>query len=409
MLNLFVEKPYRFVPRLRASWPQRLLLWLGLHKRVLRKQQGVVDCECRHLERLRASLDAGHGILLAANHARLADPMVLCHVNRALRAPFYAMASWHLFNQDWLTTRVIRWMGGFSINREGLDRQSVDEAISILQTAERPLMMFPEGMTSRTNDRLMAFLEGPSFIARTAAKRRAKHGGGKVVVHPIAIKYFYQGDIEKTAGDVLADIEQKLTWQVDHQLPLMKRMGKVGVAMLTLKELQYNLEVNPSLGVRQRQDRLIDRLLHPLEMEWIGETQDGVGIAIRVKNLRTKIFPDLSRAKLDEQERARRWTQLEDTYLAQRVDCYPEQYLASNPSVDRILETLEKFEEDLTDNVRIHGDLKAVVEIGEPIEVSARRDRSTKEDSLTILIRERINAMLIELQRESKPYRASSK
>ena len=160
MQHVFVEKPYEFVPRLKSSWQQRLLLRTRLLERILRKREGVEDHECRGLDKLRSSLDAGHGILLAPNHPRTADPMAIYFAARKLNQPFYTMASWHLFNHGWLKRRVIRYMGAFSINREGLDRQAIDEAIEILRAAERPLVIFAEGTTSRTNDQLMAFMRG---------------------------------------------------------------------------------------------------------------------------------------------------------------------------------------------------------------------------------------------------------
>ena len=57
-----------------------------------------------------------------------------------------------------------------------------------------------------------------------------------------------------------------------------------------------------------------------------------------------KIFPEMTLKTLETPERKRRWEQLEDTYLAQQVDCYPEDYVVGHPTVDRILETVEKFE-----------------------------------------------------------------
>ncbi|MCP4814959.1 MAG: 1-acyl-sn-glycerol-3-phosphate acyltransferase, partial [Planctomycetaceae bacterium] len=203
MQNVLIEKPYQFVPPLRASWPQSWYLRAGLHNLSIR-QQGVVEHECRNLDRLRQSIKAGHGILLTPNHPRTSDAMVICYLARETPCNFYAMASWHLFNQGWFSKFIIRMMGAFSVNREGLDRHAIDEAIRILQSAERPLLLFPEGTTSRTNDQLMALMEGPAFIARTAAKRRAKQDGGKVVVHPVAIRYLYQGDIQQACNGVLS-------------------------------------------------------------------------------------------------------------------------------------------------------------------------------------------------------------
>ena len=209
MQNVLIEKPYQFVPRIKATWPQTLYCKFGMFKRPLRKLQGVEDFEIRNVDLLRRSLSAGHGIMITPNHPRMADPMAVCYLAQQTPCNFYAMASWHLFNQGWLTRTTIRLMGAFSVNREGLDRQAVDHAIEILQTAERPLVIFPEGTTSRTNDQLMSLMEGPAFIARTAAKRRAKHVGGKVVVHPVGIKYVFQGDVHAAGDDVLTQIEEK--------------------------------------------------------------------------------------------------------------------------------------------------------------------------------------------------------
>ena len=401
MQNLLIEKPYQFIQPIQASWPQTLYVKSGLFRPSLKRLQGVVDHECRNLDRLRASIDAGHGVMMAPNHPRLADPMVFCFVARETPCNFYAMASWHLFNQGWFTKFMIRMMGAFSVNREGLDRQAIDFAIKILQNAERPLLIFAEGATSRTNDRLMALMEGPAFIARTAAKRRAKEGK-KVVIHPIGIKYVYQGDIEKACDGVLSRIEKSMSWNPLTGMPLIERLIKVGNALLTLKELQYDMpRIEGTL--RERQTALRDHLLSPLEREWLGgEKNDGV--QVRVKNLRMKIFPEMTRQELSAEERQRRWEQLARTYLAQQVDCYPGLYLYDLPSIDRILETTEKFEEDLTGKCTVHGNLKVIIDVDEAIEVPTERVRGVDEDPIMTQVRERLEALVGKLQNESRMY-----
>ena len=403
MQNVLIEKPYKFVPRVQNSWAQTLYAWSPLFPRKLNKLQGVNQYEFRNKHLLKESLDAGHGIVLAPNHARLADPMIMLYLIREIPCNFYAMASWHLFNQGWSTRISIRLMGAFSVNREGLDRQAVEHAIDILDKAERPLLIFPEGSTSRTNDQLMAFMDGPSFIARNAAKRRAKKNpNDKVVVHPIGIKYIYSGDIEKTCDEVLTRLERKISWLPQTHMPLIDRLTKLGNGMLTLKEVEYGITSHQG-SLRERQSRLVNRLLHPLEKEWLGGEKEG-GIATRIKNLRVQIFPEMSRNELAPKERKRRWRQLEETYLAQQVDCYPGQYVKDYPSVDRILETIEKLEEDLTDNCTIHGNLKAIIDIGEAIEVSRKRERGQTSDPLTAKIRESLESKLQNLQGESQMY-----
>ncbi len=402
MQKILIEKPYKFVPPFTWHWPQRLLTKFGKFKGLLRKNHGVVAHECRNVDRLRASLAAKHGVMLTPNHPRTADPIAMYHLCQETPMSMYSMASWHLFNQTAFTSFMVRLMGAFSVNREGLDRKAVDYAINVLVNAERPLLIFPSGTTSRTNDQLMAFMEGPAFIARTAAKRKAKEGG-KVVTHPICIKYFYQGDIEKVAQDVLQKVEKQLTWKPDLTVPLIDRIVKIGDAMLTLKELEHHVRLPHGTPLRERQTHMVNHLLAPLEEEWLGAVAKG-GIQTRVKNLRMKIFPEMSRNEVTPEEKLRRWKHLEKTYLAQQIDCYPEKYVTEQRSVDRILETIEKFEEDLFVHCRIHGNLKVVLDVGEAIEVPTKRDRNAESDPLITEIRTSLNSMLLELQKESRIY-----
>ncbi|MEC9091630.1 MAG: lysophospholipid acyltransferase family protein [Planctomycetota bacterium] len=405
MQNVLIEKPYEFVPPIRSTWRLKLIMHSGIFKRWLKTLEGVESSEVRNIERLQSSIDAGHSIMLTPNHSRTADPMVMGFIGLKIKCTFYAMASWHLFNQGWLRKLVLRSMGAFSVNREGLDRQAIDTAIDLLAEGDRMFILFPEGTTSRTNDKLMAMMDGTSFIARAAAKKRAKRDGGKVVVHPISIKYLYGGDIRKACDETLGDIERRISWREQSDVPMLDRIRKLGSALLKLKELQYEVP-DPTGDFVDRQQKLVDHLLQPLEKEWLGhESNTNEGVQIRIKNLRMKIFPEISRGEIkDEQEKSRRWKHLEDTYLAQQLDCYPKDYVKEFPSVDRILETIERFEEDLTDKARIHGNLKAVVDVLDPIEVSTKRDRGAVEDPLMAEIREQLQGSLTALQKESALY-----
>jgi 1-acyl-sn-glycerol-3-phosphate acyltransferase len=405
MQNILIEKPYQFVPPIHNEWLPWAIRKSDLFSWHLRKNEGVHSHEVRHVERLVASLRAGHGIMLAPNHPRTADPLVMGYVAEAAHSNFYGMASWHLFNQGWFTRWAIRAMGAFSVHREGVDRQAINLAIEILDQGKRPLLVFPEGGSTRTNDRLHALLDGVAFIARAAAKKRQKRDGGEVVIHPVAIKYLFQGNLTLAADAVLSEIERRLSWRPRSRAPLMDRISKVGVALLTLKEMEHFGA--PQTGrLADRLQGLINRLLHPLEEQWLKGAQQGPVIP-RVKALRMKIMPDMVGGQLPPDERERRWDQLHDIYLAQQVSCYPPDYLTSRPSVDRLLETIERFEEDLNDKARIHGHLKAVIEIGEAIPVSAERDRQAATDPVMGEIERRLNAMLARLAEESPLFEAA--
>ena len=398
MQNIVIEKPYTFRPPHRGNWWPNFSQAFDLYWPHLRSE-GVKSCEIRHEERLAASLKAGHGIMLTPNHARNADPIVIGALAKKVHTHVFAMASWHLFNQGWFTAFAIHKMGAFSINREGVDRQAINTAIEILETAERPLVVFPEGAVTRTNDQLHAMLDGVAFMARTAAKRRHKRAdGGKVVIHPVAIKYLFQGDLRTAVDGVLSDIEHRLSWHPQTHVPLLGRIKKVGRALLCLKELEYFGREQPGAFVA-RMAGLIDRLLGPLEEEWFGEQQTGP-VVPRVKSLRMRILPEMVQGTLDDAERQRRWKQLAAIYLAQQVSCYPPDYLAT-PTVDRLLETIERFEEDLTDKARVHGSLHVVIEVGEAIEVSPERDRKAETDPIMARLVQDLQTMLARLALES--------
>ena len=400
MQKVVIEKPYEFVPPHRGSWWPTCIQKLRLIDRWLRKEHGIVSYECRNWHRLRESLDAGHGIMLTPNHCRACDPVAIGFLAREAKTHVYAMASWHLYHQDWFTTFAIKRMGGFSVYREGIDRKALNTAIDVLEKAERPLIVFPEGAVTMTNDRLTALLDGVAFIARAGAKRRARYlSGGEVVIHPVAFKYLYQDDVEETTKKVLADIEHRLSWQLQGDQPLVDRITKIGLTLLTLKEMEY---FGKPQGDRfhDRLVKLINHLLEPLEQEWLDRLPGGP-VVPRVKALRMKILHDMVQGNIDQGERTRRWRQLADIYLAQQVASYPPDYLTTYPSVDRILETIERFEEDLTDQISVKGRRHVIIEVGEAIPVTAKRDKTQESDPLMDRIERDLQAMLDKLATES--------
>ena len=391
MQNIIIDKPYHFVPpRTGTFWPRLMGFLLPTY---LNKSHGIESHEIVGLEHLRASVAAGHGILLTPNHCRPCDPMVIGLLSRSIGCPLNIIASWHLFMQNRLLSWVLPRIGAFSIYREGMDREALRCAIQVLTEAKRPLVLFPEGVVTRTNDRLNHLMEGTAFIARSAAKQRAALSpAGKVVVHPVAIRYRFSGDIAPSLAPVLKDIEQRLTWRPMVDGPLLPRIAKVGRALLALKEMEYFGEQRPG-SLHERLDGLIDRLLVPLEQEWLRGKREGETTA-RIKVIRTAILPDLVAGEISEAERGRRWQQLADTYLAQQLAFYPPEYFGEQTTAEQMLETVERYEEDLTDKIHVHRPLHAAVQVGEGIEVNPMRERGAEVDTLMARIRTQLETML---------------
>jgi 1-acyl-sn-glycerol-3-phosphate acyltransferase len=393
MHNIVIAKPYRFVPpRFSPFWTRIVQWYLPTY---LRKSFGITSWECVGTERLVSSMKAGSGVLLAANHCRPCDPAVLGLLSREIGRPFHVMASWHLFMQNRAQTFLLPRLGGFSVYREGLDRESLKCATRILAEARFPLIVFPEGFVTRNNDRLMNLMDGVPFMARTAAKQRASSSSpGKVVLHPVFVRYFFGGDLAGTIAPVLEEIEARLSWRPQSHLAWRERIEKAGLALLALKEMEY-FGATQSGTARERLAHLLDHLLQPLEQEWTGGRREPDPMT-RIKRLRTAILPEMAHGEVTEEESARRWRQLADLYVAQQLHCYSGDYLADAPTPERLLETVERYEEDLTDMARPHPPIHAVISVGEAIEAAPTRDRHAESDPIANELRRQLEQMLEE-------------
>ena len=390
MQQVVIAKPYEFAsPHHGTFWPWLLHKWLPGH---VRRKWGIAGLEFHGLERLKASLKAGHGVILAPNHCRPCDAFIVTLLGAELRQPFYVMASAHLF----MNSRIRRWLlcraGAFSVFREGLDRQALKTASQILVDARRPLVIFPEGVITRGNDRLGYLMDGVAFIARSAAKARAKtEPTGQVVIHPIALRYTFGGDLRQSIEPILDMIEKRLGWRPPLGASLVERVHRLGEALLTVKEVEY-------LGAAQvgsraeRMPRLIDSVLGPLEAEYLAGQSEATTVA-RIKKLRVAILPALIEGKCTAREQAARWRHLDDCTFAQALESYPRGYIDGEPTTERLLETLERFEENTTDTSRVHRPMHCRMDIDCGLPVTTERPRG-EADPLTVQLEERLKTML---------------
>jgi hypothetical protein len=193
-----------------------------------------------------------------------------------------------------------------------------------------------------------------------------------------------------------------LTWRSPGKGDLLERLQRAVLGILALKEIEFL--GHPQLGsFEERQERLIDHILDPLEIEWIGKQQDG-SIIPRIKALRMKILPEMTTGQVTDKERQRRWKQLSLIYLSQQIAAYPHDYLVRPTTPTRILETVERLEEDLTDRVRKHSPLHVIVDIGQAIEVPLERGPRGEEDPIMKTLRDALQTQLDRLSSEAGEY-----
>jgi 1-acyl-sn-glycerol-3-phosphate acyltransferase len=401
MQQVVIAKPYRFVPPHQGSfWPWLLQKLLPGHTR---RKWGVEATEFHGLERLKTSLAAGHGVILAPNHCRPVDPFVLALLGAEIGRPLYTMASAHLFMQGRLQCWLLQRAGAFSVFREGLDREALKMASQILVEARRPLVIFPEGIVSRGNDRIGYVMDGVAFIARSAAKARAKATpAGQIVIHPVGLRYTFPGDLRQAVEPVLGILERRIGWQNVPGTNLAERIRKLGEGLLSVKEVDYfgAAQTGPRA---ERVPKLIDCVLGPLESKYLSGQREPSTVA-RIKKLRAVILPPLTNGEGTADERALRWRHLDDCSFAQALDLYPPGYIDGEPTVERLLETVERFEEGASDEARIHRPLHCRIDVGDALPVSTDRPRG-EADPLTGQLEESLKALLASTSHLCHPWK----
>ncbi|WP_182868459.1 lysophospholipid acyltransferase family protein [Rhodopirellula sp. JC639] len=410
-MTVVFERPYEFVPPYRGTlWPW-LIQRLRLYDRYLKRKEGVVDYELRGTEHLRRSLEAQHGILLAPNHCRYADPLVMGWPARELGIYVHAMASWHLFNEGRFDRFALRRMGAFSIFREGNDRQSLEAAIEILVEGRRPLIIFPEGTTNRTNDQLKPLLDGVAFIARTAAKRRAKlhadssttaaAGSGNVVVHPVAIKYLCLEKIDRWATEQLDRFERRLGWKLMPPRDIRSRTVRLAEALLSLKEIQYLGHCGAG-DLPTRRDALIEHLLTSTEAE-MRLDKPLVDVRERVRLIRSTASSRYFENGADPATATALKRHVQAADIAQDLSSYPDSYLMADQVTDtRIVETIQRMQESVNGHADHSIPLKAVIEFAPAIDVDTKRPPKGQRDPLMQTLEDELTTRLARLATEAR-------
>ena len=370
-LQLADQLPYEFIePKVGRFW-----LWLGrlYARRTFMKQHKVAAVDVEGLDRLAPLLDRGDGVLIAPNHPDHADCGVMLDVGGRLNRPLYFMAAYQIFRgHAGLAKFMLPRIGAFPVDREGSDLRAFRTAVDILAKGKDPLVIFPEGEIYHVGDRVTPIREGAAAVATTAAKRAADRGKTVHIV-PMGIKYRFLDGVDPMPAlrAAMGRLEARFTWWPRDGHALVDRIYAYAEAMLGLKEMEL-LGATRAGSVKDRIAALRDALLDGLEDCHFGKRRDDT-VPVRVKELRHACLEGLADASTTPERAAELRRDLYDIFVAVQLFSYPGDYLREAPTVERISETLTKFEQDiLTVEPEPYALRRAVVRLGEPIDV---RDR----------------------------------
>ncbi len=371
--------------------PWLVRAWYPLMRREMLRVAKIAKVDVQGQEHVRKALASGAGVLITPNHSFHYDSYVLGHAAQQIGRPFHFLTAWQVFA---MSTPFQRWVmqkhGCFSIDRESADLGAFKRSVEILRTHSCPLAIFPEGDIYHTNERVMPFREGAAAIALSAAKRADR----PIVAIPAAIRCRYLDDPLPGLLDLMNRLEAAIHWRPRPDLPLTDRIYRFAEGLLALKELEY-LGRPQSGTVVERTRLLANQILQEKEQRF-GIKPQSDSTPERVKELRRQFIQQLERPDLDATAHAQLKRDMEDLFLVIQLYSYPGDYVAESPSIERIAETLDKFEEDVLKVAypKSHGRRQASVQFGEPILVPAERGQRDAVAELTTRLEQSVQSLL---------------
>ena len=389
-MNRYAQQipPRWWAPKLSPFW---LRVWRPLRKRRQYREQKLMRVDLRGLEHVRDALKAGQGVLITPNHSGHADAHIMYAAADELGVPLYFMTAWQVFFQRGrIGQRILQHHGCFSVDREGTDLKAFRQATDILQDSPNPLVIFPEGEVYHVNERVTPFREGAAAIALTAARRASR----AVVCIPCGIKYQYLDDPTDKLLALMDQLELQIFWRPRPDLPLPERIYRFAEGAMALKEVEH-LGRTSEGPLTERTDALARHILGLLEGR---HDTDGTRKTIpeRVKELRRVAMQRLGELPAGDPRRRLSEHDLDDLFLVVQLFSYPGDYVQERPTIERMAETLDKFEEDVMGvySATIRGRREATVAFGPPIPVTADRKQKGAIAELTRALEQGVQAQL---------------
>ncbi len=345
------------------------------------------------IEQVQLAMDDGRGVLILPNHSSHADPFSIYAAADEIGTTFYLMATWHVFSSR---SKLGQWLlqkhGCFSVYREANDVAAFKRAVGILQDKKEPLVIFPEGEIYHCNERTTPFREGAAAIGVAAARRAER----EMVAIPCSIFYRYLEDPTDSLVETMGRLEEAIFWRrrVEHDLP--NRIYKFAEALLGLKELEYYNDTR-SGPLPERIRSLGNFILASVEHRHDIPNKES-SVPERVKLLRKRILDQLfdDTKPVSEPRRKELMDDLADLFVVVQSFSYPGNYVSQKPTIERMAETIDKFEEDVLNlpTATIRSQRTAELRFGTPIPIEGKSKVKGQTPQLTLQVERSVQTML---------------
>ncbi len=409
-------KPNSFYP----PQPNRLLIGFvqWTIRRSIRRKLKVTQLEMTGdgFDRLRAA--AGERCLLAPSHSGGFEPHVLMWVAKQLDTYFNFVAALEVFEQSAMNRWCMPRLGCYSILRGAVDRQSFTTTRRLLATGERPLVIFPEGEAIWQNSTLVPFQQGVFQLAFKAYEdARELDPTASLYCVPMAIKYVFTGGMQGQMQASLGRLEAQLSLPVS-QAPrdAHERLRRISAAVLSANETAHGIQPPAAATLDDRIQQIKQLVISKLEYQFDITPRAGSTLLDRIRTLFNTVdrivHEEPAPSPYEQQlatERTRMAQALYDELwrLLQFVAVY-DGYVSEAMTVERMMDILSLLENELLGQRRVWGPRKAIVQVGEPIDLRDYYDAYLHDKRETVLqvtleVENQVRGMLTELGAKTRP------
>lgn len=403
-------KPFTFRP----PKPNRLVI--ALQKLTLpfaiRRKLKVTGIEIGDddLARLRAL--KRERCLLMPSHSGGFEPHIVMHVSKLLGDHYYYLAAMEAFEKSPITGWCMQRLGAYSIIRGTADRRSFQMTRQLLVDAERWLVIFPEGQTVWQNDTVMPFQQGVVQLAFKAYETAFEQDeGASLFCVPISIKYAYLEDMRTEREASLARLESKL-FAADSDAPqsAYERLRRIGRAVLTANEEIRHVRPDESASFDDRIQQMKEAILQRVERQLNVTPRADYSVLDRTRSL----FNAVDRIVYDEPPTSEYEQKLADERRQEAKDLYDDLwrvlqlvaiydgYVRESMSAERFMDVLCLLEMEVLGERRIWGPRKAMVRVGEPVDLrdhfsQYKADKRRVIQEVTLAVETQVRQMLAAL------------
>jgi hypothetical protein len=283
----------------------------------------------------------------------------------------------------------------------------------LLAAGRHWLVIFPEGQTIWQNGMVIPFQQGVIQLAFKGYEDATKtEDDASLYCIPIAIRYVYLEDMHAEIDASLSRLESKLA--IANEPPLKSRyarLRRIAEAVLVANEKAHQVTPAAESGLNERMQNIKLHIIEGVEPQLGVEASERQTLLDRIRTLFNAIdrivYTEPEGSDYEQQLAAERQETVQSHYenlwrLLQFVAIY-DGYVRESMTCERFMDVLCLLEMEIFRERRIWGPRKALVRVGEPVNLrdhasSYMKDKRETVREITLTLESSVRNMLEEME-----------